>query len=95
MSAGKTIKRKRIKKHSLEISMNSLLDIVVILLFFLIKYYASTVFDVHTPAPNERTIIVRPAAEIPYEDVVRILDSVREVKPRTDEKLFDLVVFET
>ena len=49
MSAGKTIRRKRIKKHSLEISMNSLLDIVMILLFFLIKYYASTVFDVHTP----------------------------------------------
>ncbi len=49
MSAGKTIKRKRIKKHSLEISMNSLLDIVMILLFFLIKYYTSTVFDVQTP----------------------------------------------
>jgi len=43
------IKRKRIKKHSLEISMNSLLDIVMILLFFLIKYYSSTVFEVQTP----------------------------------------------
>lgn len=49
MAMAKMIKRKRIKKHSLEISMNSLLDIVMILLFFLIKYYSSTVFEVQTP----------------------------------------------
>lgn len=49
MATARTIKRRRIKKHSLEISMNSLLDIVMILLFFLIKYYSSTVFEVQTP----------------------------------------------
>lgn len=49
MSAGKFLKKKRIKRHSLDISMNSLLDIVMILLFFLIKYYSSTVFEVQTP----------------------------------------------
>ena len=47
----------------------------------------ATLIDIKTGAPNERSIIVRPSAEIPYEDVIRILDSVREVKPKTDEKL--------
>ncbi len=55
----------------------------------------ATLMDIKSSAPTERSIIVRPAAEIPYEDVIRILDAVREVKPKTDEKLFDLVVFET
>lgn len=55
----------------------------------------AVLMDIKRSAPNERTIIVRPSSEIPYEEVVRVLDSVREVKPRSEEKLFDLVVFET
>ncbi len=54
----------------------------------------AVLMDIKKGVPDERTIIVRPSAEIPYDDVIHILDSVREVTPQ-GAKLFDLVVFET
>jgi len=62
--------------------------------FFELGELRSVLREIKKSSPEERTIIVRPGAEIPYDDVIHILDSVRDENAE-GAKLFDLVVFET